>query len=160
MVKPQGGVSRSGILLPLSPASLTHKKSQRHTKVHGTHPVGCKDQSIWRCFCRISCSCDFCGCCLAMHISFSLHCALQMNIFYLSGHKGPSIFNFGLIVFFTGTQWFWTGTHDLFTRWVPGLTITTCICNRITATYIVYVKLCRVPPPPPDTHPGAQTSQT
>ena len=39
-------------------------------------------------------------------------------------HKGQSIFNLGPIVCWTGTQWFWAGTHDLFTRWVPGLTIT------------------------------------
>ena len=34
------------ILLPLRPASLTYKTPQRHTKVHGMHPVGCKDQLI------------------------------------------------------------------------------------------------------------------
>ena len=27
-------------------------------------------------------------------------------------HKCPNIFNFGLVFIFTGTQWFWTGTHD------------------------------------------------
>ena len=27
-------------------------------------------------------------------------------------HKGPSIFNLGTIVFGSGTQWFWNGTHD------------------------------------------------
>ena len=49
-------------------------------------------------------------------------------------HKGQSIFNFGLVFFFlTGTHWFCTGTHDFSqVRWVPGCTITTCICNKIT----------------------------
>ena len=36
---------------------------------------------IWRCFCGISCLCDFCGrscdCCLTAHIPFSLCCAWQ-----------------------------------------------------------------------------------
>ena len=27
-------------------------------------------------------------------------------------HKGPSICNFGLVFFLTGTHWFWTGTHN------------------------------------------------
>ena len=35
--------------------------------------------------------------------------------------------------FLTGTHWFWTGTHDFSqVRWVPGWTITSCICNKIT----------------------------
>ena len=97
-----------------------------------------KDQ--W-CFCRISCLCDFCGCscgcCLKTHISFSLHCALQKNIFLsVWSHKGPSIFSLELFVFWTGTQWFWTGAHDLFTRWVLGLNIT--ICNKITRSGNVF----------------------
>ena len=36
------------------------------------------DRSIWRLFGRISCSCDFCGCCLKMRIYFSLFCALNI----------------------------------------------------------------------------------
>ena len=63
------------ILLPLRPASLTHKNPQRHKIIHGMRPVGCKEWSIWRFFGRISCLCDFCGCCLKMHIYFSLFCA-------------------------------------------------------------------------------------
>ena len=58
----------------------------------------------------------------------SLRCALQ--IVSVWSRKGPSIFNLGLTYcFWTGSQWFWSGTHDLFTRWVQGLTITTCIFN-------------------------------
>ena len=93
------------ILLPLHPASLTHKNHpQRHTKIHGVRPLGRKDR--W-CFCKISCSCHFChcscGCCLKTHISFSLRCALQKNVFlYVWSHKGPSIFNLGLLVFELG----------------------------------------------------------
>ena len=34
------------ILLLLCPESLTHKNPQRHTKVQGMRPVGCKDQLI------------------------------------------------------------------------------------------------------------------
>ena len=33
------------ILLPLIPASPTHKNLQRRTKVHGMRPVGGKDRS-------------------------------------------------------------------------------------------------------------------
>ena len=98
------------------------------------------DQSIWRCFCRISCSCDFCGCfcgCLTTRCIFLLVllCFTKEYMYLLSiwSHKGLSIFNLGIVVFWTGTQWFWSGTHkmsDLLTRWVPGLTIT--ICNKIT----------------------------
>ena len=71
------------------------------------------DWLIWRCFCRMSCSCDFCGCpcgCfLKMHISFSLCCALQKNLFYLSGHikaRAWLIFNLGFLFCF-----FLSGTH-------------------------------------------------
>ena len=34
------------ILLPLRPASLTHKNPQRRKIIHGMHPIGYKDQSI------------------------------------------------------------------------------------------------------------------
>ena len=34
------------ILLPLHPASLTHKNSQRRKIIHGMRPIGYKDQSI------------------------------------------------------------------------------------------------------------------
>ena len=36
----------SVILLPLCPASLTHKKCQRCKIICGMHPVGCQAQSI------------------------------------------------------------------------------------------------------------------
>ena len=79
-------------------ASLMHNNPQRCTKVYGMCPIGHKDWlMLWRCFCRISYSCDFCGCscgyCLTMHISFSLRCALQKNIFYLSGHIKAQAFS-------------------------------------------------------------------
>ena len=92
-------------------------KSSKHASRRTQRSI---DQSIWRCFSRlISCFCDFCGCswgcCLTMHISFSLCCALPKNyLLSVWSHKGPSIFNLGL-VFWTGTQWFWSGTHGLFT---------------------------------------------
>ena len=124
------------ISLPLCPASLTQKispkthKSSWHASRRMQRSI---DQLIWRCFCRLPCLCDFCGCCLTMHISFSLCCTLQKNyLLSVWSHKGPRIFSLGLVLFWTGTQWFWTGTHGLFTRWVPRLTIT--ICNKITAT--------------------------
>ena len=34
------------ILLPLRPASLTHKNPQRRKIIHDMHPIGYKDQSI------------------------------------------------------------------------------------------------------------------
>ena len=42
------------ILLPLHPASLTHKNQQMHEIIHGMRPVGRKDQSIDlnMCICR------------------------------------------------------------------------------------------------------------
>ena len=39
---------RTVILLPLHPASLTHKNPQRRKIIHGTRPVGRKDRSIDR----------------------------------------------------------------------------------------------------------------
>ena len=124
-------------LLSLHPPSLTHNNSQRHPKVHGTHPAGCKKQLIdwliWRCFCRMSCSCDFCGCpcgCfLKTHISFSLCCALQKNLFYLSGHiKAQAwFFNLGFLFFMK-----WDSLLICsYAKWVPGL-LTITICNKIT----------------------------
>ena len=46
--------SQPVILLPLRPASLTHKNPQRHKIIHGMHPVGCEDQPIDlnMCICR------------------------------------------------------------------------------------------------------------
>ena len=67
----------------LPPASLAHKNPQRSKIIHGMRPVGCKDRYIDlnMCICRISHSCDFCGCyygCrLTTHISFSLCCTLN-----------------------------------------------------------------------------------
>ena len=43
--------------------------------------------SNWRCFCGISCLCDFCGrscdCCLMAHMPFSLCCAWQLRSIFL-----------------------------------------------------------------------------
>ena len=93
------------ILLPLRPASLTYKNPQRRTKVYGMRHVGRKDRSFdlkmfLHMFCGISCSCDFCGCCLTKHVSFSLRCALQKNIFYLSGHIKAKAFSIHDLLFF------------------------------------------------------------
>ena len=108
------------ILLPLRPASLMHKNPPKCTNVYGSIPCRTK-RSIDRSedvFCRISCSCDFCGYspghCWMMHNSLRLCCALQKNICYLSGHiKGQGInCKLGLPVFWTGTHWFWTGTQN------------------------------------------------
>ena len=112
------------ILLPLRPASLTHRSPQRRT----------------RCSCRISCSCDFCGCCLTTHISFSLRCALQKNIFY--GPKRLKNFQFRTwnCFFELGLNGSGVGlTHDLFTRLVPWLTTT--ICNKITVSGVIFMAL-------------------
>ena len=59
------------ILLPLHVASLKHQNPQRRKIIHGMRPIGRKE------FGRVSCSCDFCGCCLKMHIYYSLLCALN-----------------------------------------------------------------------------------
>ena len=108
------------ILLPLRPASLIHKNPPKCTNVYGSIPCRTK-RSIDRSedvFCRISCSCDFCGYspghCWMMHNSLRLCCALQKNICYLSGHiKGQGInCKLGLPVFWTGTHWFWTRTQN------------------------------------------------
>ena len=52
------------ILLPLRPASLTHKNTQRCKIICGMRPIWGKDWLIdpKMIFCRISCFCDFCGC--------------------------------------------------------------------------------------------------
>ena len=115
------------------------------------------DQSVWRCFCRISCLCDFCGCScgcgLTTHTSFSRRCALHKNIFLsVCSHKGLSIFNLGL--FWTGTQWV-LDCHSRFVHKMTGFTIT--ICNKITVTVCFTVNktptrvLLILSPPPPST---------
>ena len=76
------------ILLPLRPASLTHKNLKRGEIIHGMRPVGCKDRSIHPfVFVEISCSCNSCGShygsCLTEHISFSLFCALKQKDYIL-----------------------------------------------------------------------------
>ena len=80
----------SVILLPLRPASLAHKNLQRRKIIHGMCPVGRRDRSsISTCvFVEISgCSRIFCGsyydCCLKMHISFRLCCALNRRTIFL-----------------------------------------------------------------------------
>ena len=74
------------ILLPLRIASLTRK-------IHGMHPVVCKDRSIDRSiltcvFVEITRLCHFCGdyngCCLTMHVSFSLCCKIEGLYFNFS----------------------------------------------------------------------------
>ena len=52
---------------------------------------------------------------------------LQINF---SLHKGPWIFNLGLLVVWTGTQWFWTGTHDFLLDESKDSPYT--ICNKIS----------------------------
>ena len=71
------------------------------------------DRSIWRYFCRISSSCDFCRriCLLVFTVLYK-----RISFICLVSHKSLSIFKLGIIVFWTGTQWFWTKT-----------------CNKITA---------------------------
>ena len=62
------------ILLPLHPASLMHKNSQRCKIIHGMRPMGKIDQSLWICvFVEISCLHTFCG----SSYFFSLGCALK-----------------------------------------------------------------------------------
>ena len=68
------------ILLPLWPVSLTYKNPlQRRKIIHEMHPIGCKkkkiDLKIFLVVPGISCLCDFCGCCLKMHIYVSPFCA-------------------------------------------------------------------------------------
>ena len=45
-------------------------------------------------------SCDFCGYCLTMHIFRILPCALQKNVFYLSGHIKAQVFSIWDLFFF------------------------------------------------------------
>ena len=83
-----GGTVVNSDLLPLCPASLMHKKCQRHKIIHGKHPMGHKGQcNGCKSLCRISCSYDFCGCscgcCLTRYISFSLCCALRWKEFFI-----------------------------------------------------------------------------
>ena len=74
------------ILLPLRSASLSHKNSPKMPKkIHEMRPVGRKERLIdLKIFLveLLSCSCDFCGCCLKMHIYFSLFCALNIKTDY------------------------------------------------------------------------------
>ena len=71
-------VIKTVILLPLGPASLTHKNPQRRKIIHGMRPAGHKERSIdLKMFGRISRSLYFCGCCLKMNIYFSLFSVLN-----------------------------------------------------------------------------------
>lgn len=45
-------------------------------------------------------SCDFCGYCLTRHIFRILRCALQKNVFYLSGHIKAQVFSIWDSLFF------------------------------------------------------------
>ena len=66
------------ILLPLRPVSLMHKNPQRCKINHGMGPIGWSiDPLILRCFCRIPCSCNFCGC------YFIFFCALNRRAIFL-----------------------------------------------------------------------------
>ena len=76
------------ILLPLRPASLTHKNPVRREVILGMRLVGRKDRSIDPfVFVEISCSCNSCGShygsCLTEHMSFSLFCALKQKDYIL-----------------------------------------------------------------------------
>ena len=54
----------------------------------------------------------------------------------LSGYIKAQEFSIPDSLFFlTGTHWLWTGTHNCFTRWVPGLTVT--FCNKVTALSVL-----------------------
>ena len=104
------------ILLPLIPASPTHKNRQRRTKVHGMRPVGGKDRSedvFVQYPVRVISVAVVSG-----RIFLLVFVELYKRIsYYLSGasHRGLSIFNFRLFFFFffgTRTHWFSTATHD------------------------------------------------
>ena len=53
------------------PDALKSPKTQNNSWYASHRTQRWIDPSIWRCFCRISCSCDFCGsycgCCLTIH---------------------------------------------------------------------------------------------
>ena len=82
------------ILLPLRPASLTQEQSPKmhNNSCNSWNASHRMQRMIYRFedfLGRISCSCDFCGCFLKMHIHFyinfrSLFCAL--NIFLACNH--------------------------------------------------------------------------
>ena len=67
------------ILLPLRPVSLLNKNPKRPKIIPGMGLVGRKDRSIYlnMCIiCRNICG-SYYGCCLMIHFSFSLCCALK-----------------------------------------------------------------------------------
>ena len=80
---------------------------------------------IWKCFCTISCLCDFfgcsCGCCSTM-LFLLVFVVLYNNrsIFLFQLSVIQSLFRltvwlqktWRLVVVLTGTQWFWTRTPD------------------------------------------------
>ena len=77
------------ILRPLNPASLTHKNPQRHKIIHYWHASRRTKRTIdwFEDFLVEYPVCVICGCCLKMHIYFSLFCALNVQNDYI-------IFNF------------------------------------------------------------------
>ena len=80
---------------------------------------------IWKCFCTISCLCDFCGCscgCCSTMLFLLVFVVLYNNrsIFLFQLSVIQSLFRltvwlqktWRLVVVLTGTQWFWTRTPD------------------------------------------------
>ena len=108
------------------------------------------DRLSWRFFGRMSCWSDFCGCCVKMHIYFSISCASNIYKDYILISVSCNIKCFGICLqiklscyiralhfqfrppcFFELYVLIGYGPECMiFTRWVPGLTI--FICNRIT----------------------------
>ena len=85
---PQGDV---GCWLLLALIKLQHLRFCYLCVVHPSRICIPSDAKIswsnWRCFCGISCLCDFCGrscdCCLMAHMPFSLCCAWQLRSIFL-----------------------------------------------------------------------------
>ena len=75
------------------PDALKSPKTQNNSWYASYRTQRWIDPSNWRCFCRISCSCDFCGsycgCCLTMHIYFSLY-VLEIEGLYFNFSKLPT----------------------------------------------------------------------
>ena len=131
---------RAVILSSLHPASLMHKNPQRHKIICGMRPVRSKDRLIdLKMFLKNVLFVWFLWLFLWLlfndtNFFFSLLCLTIEGVhFYFSKlwyRVLESVFRIIVWLYKDPGLFFWIGTHEIFTRWVPGLTIT--ICNKIT----------------------------
>ena len=110
-------VSDSMILLPLRPASLTHKDSKRCKITYNMCPIGRKEWSIDLKIILVQ---------YPVHVIFFL----QINCLVT---EMPTYFQLSTPCFLIWNSLVMARDSWFFTRWDPGLTIT--ICNKITGGY-------------------------